>query len=94
MIKYCIHTYKNKKAREREEIMTKNLTAQALETWLEESAHRDEDAMILAKYARVDEDKVREMTLRLEQRQENCMKRRKLLDSETTETLTAQVRLL
>ena len=75
--------------------MTNNLTTvQALETWLEESAHRDEDAMILAKYARVDEDKVREMTLRLEQLQQNYMKKRRLLDTETTETLTAQVRLL
>ena len=75
--------------------MTNNLTTvQALETWLEESAHRDEDAMILAKYARVDEDKVREMTLRLEQLQQNYTKKRRLLDTETTETLTAQVRLL
>ena len=66
--------------------------SQALETWLEESAHRDDDAMILAKYSRVDEDKIKQMTLKLEQLQEMSVRKRRLLDAENTETLTAQVR--
>ena len=36
-----------------------NWDQQALEAWLEESAKRDEDALILEKYAKVDEGKIK-----------------------------------
>lgn len=36
-----------------------NWDQKALEAWLEESARRDEDALILEKYTRSDESKVK-----------------------------------
>ena len=69
-----------------------SLTFQTLESWLEESAHRDDDAMILAKYSRIDEDKIKALNLRLEQLQETAVKKKRLLDMESTETVAAQVR--
>jgi chromosome segregation ATPase len=66
---------------------------QTLESWLEESAHRDDDAMILAKYSRVDEDKIKALSLRLEQLQESAVRKSRLLDTESTETVAAQIEL-
>ena len=65
---------------------------QTLESWLEESAHRDDDAMILAKYSRIDEDQIKSLNLRLEQLQEVAVRKKRLLDMESTETMAAQVR--
>ena len=47
--------------------------------------------MILAKYSRVDEDKIKALSLRLEQLQEMAVKKSRLLDTESTETVAAQV---
>ena len=35
------------------------LSRQALESWLEESARRDEDALTLVKYSKADESKIK-----------------------------------
>ncbi|XP_016073580.1 PREDICTED: coiled-coil domain-containing protein 39 [Miniopterus natalensis] len=70
-----------------------NWDQQALEAWLEESAHRDSDALTLEKYARRDDDKIRALTLQLERLTLESNQKRKVLDNELTETLSAQLEL-
>eukprot|EP00058_Branchiostoma_floridae_P007967 XP_002593455.1 hypothetical protein BRAFLDRAFT_119531 [Branchiostoma floridae] len=70
-----------------------NWNQQALEAWLEESARKDEDAMTLAKYTRQDDSKGKELALRMERMTEEMIRKRRMLDHETTETLTAQIEL-
>lgn len=70
-----------------------NWDQQALEAWLEESARKDEDAMTLQKYSRQDEAKIKELTLRIEHLTEDAQKKKRMLDHEMTETLTAQIEL-
>lgn len=68
-----------------------NWDQQALEAWLEESARKDEDSMAIQKYSRHDESKIKELSLRMERLTEESQKKRRQLDHETTDTLTAQV---
>uniref|UniRef100_A0ABI7YFT3 Coiled-coil domain-containing protein 39 n=1 Tax=Felis catus TaxID=9685 RepID=A0ABI7YFT3_FELCA len=70
-----------------------NWDQQALEAWLEESAHKDNDALILQKYAQQDDNKIRALTLQLERLTLECHQKRKVLDNELTETLSAQLEL-
>ncbi|XP_004745128.1 coiled-coil domain-containing protein 39 [Mustela nigripes] len=70
-----------------------NWDQQALEAWLEESAHKDNDALTLQKYAQQDDNKIRALTLQLERLTLECHQRRKVLDNELTETLSAQLEL-
>ncbi|XP_019061889.1 coiled-coil domain-containing protein 39 isoform X2 [Fukomys damarensis] len=70
-----------------------NWDQQALEAWLEESAHKDSDALTLQKYAQQDDNKIRALTLKLERLTLECNQKRKVLDNELTETLTAQLEL-
>jgi len=70
-----------------------NWDQQALEAWLEESARKDEDAMILQKYTRQDEAKIKELSLRIEHLTDDSQKKKKVLDHQMTETLTAQIEL-
>ncbi|XP_038202903.1 coiled-coil domain-containing protein 39 [Arvicola amphibius] len=70
-----------------------NWDHQALEAWLEESAHKDSDSLTLQKYAQQDDNKIRALTLHLERLTLECNEKRKLLDSELTETLSAQLEL-
>ncbi|XP_076788392.1 coiled-coil domain-containing protein 39 isoform X2 [Arvicanthis niloticus] len=67
-----------------------NWDQQALEAWLEESAHKDSDSLTLHKYSKQDDNKIRALTLQLEKLTMECNEKRKLLDSELTETLSAQ----
>lgn len=66
---------------------------QALEAWLEESAQKDEDALTLKKYAKEDEAKIKDLTLRLEKQVEVAQKQKKLVDEETMNTITVQIEL-
>ncbi|KAK1344116.1 hypothetical protein QTO34_014675 [Cnephaeus nilssonii] len=70
-----------------------NWDQQALEAWLEESAHKDSDALTLQKYAKQDDNKIRALTLQLERLTLEGNQKRKVLDNETTETLSAQLEL-
>ncbi|XP_036301347.1 coiled-coil domain-containing protein 39 [Pipistrellus kuhlii] len=70
-----------------------NWDQQALEAWLEESAHKDSDSLTLQKYAKQDDNKIRALTLQLERLTLEGNQKRKVLDNETTETLSAQLEL-
>ncbi|XP_075411722.1 coiled-coil domain-containing protein 39 [Tenrec ecaudatus] len=70
-----------------------NWDQQALEAWLEESAHKDSDTLTLQKYAQQDDNKIRALTLQLERLTMECNQKRKVLDNELTETLSAQLEL-
>ncbi|CAF0859941.1 unnamed protein product [Brachionus calyciflorus] len=66
---------------------------QALEAWLEESAQKDEDALTLKKYAKEDEAKIKELTLKIEKLIEQSNKLKKNVDDENLNTITLQVEL-
>ncbi|XP_049631867.1 coiled-coil domain-containing protein 39 [Suncus etruscus] len=70
-----------------------NWDQQALDAWLEESAHKDSDAFTIQKYAKQDDNKIRALTLQLERLNSECSQKRKLLDNELTETISAQLEL-
>ncbi|XP_060098554.1 coiled-coil domain-containing protein 39 [Heteronotia binoei] len=70
-----------------------NWDQQALEAWLEESARKDNDTLVIQKYAQEDDGKLRALTMKIELLTVDCNHRRKLLDNELTETLAAQIEL-
>lgn len=70
-----------------------NWDQQALQAWLEESAHKDEDAMIIEKYSRQDEYKIKELSNKIGYMVEEALKKKRHLDQEYTETLMAQLEL-
>ncbi|XP_027731704.1 coiled-coil domain-containing protein 39 isoform X4 [Vombatus ursinus] len=70
-----------------------NWDQQALEAWLEESAHKDSDAFALQKYTQQDDSKIRALILQIERLTVECNGKRRALDSELTETMSAQIEL-
>ena len=66
---------------------------QALEAWLEESAQKDEDALTLKKYAREDEARIKDISIRIERLVEQAHREKKLVDDENMNTLTVQMEL-
>lgn len=70
-----------------------NWDKQALEAWLEESTKTDEDTIIIQKYAKDDEGKIRDISVQMERMTNDVNKKRKLLDNEMTETIAAQMEL-
>ena len=70
-----------------------NWDQQALEAWLEEAAKKDEDFMTLQKYTRQDETKIKEISLKIEKLTDDVSGKKRVLENETTETLTSQLAL-
>ncbi|NXH47369.1 CCD39 protein, partial [Dicaeum eximium] len=70
-----------------------NWDRELLESWLRELNRTDDDATAIQKYALQDEGKLGTLTLQIEKLTTEANQKRRALDNELTETMTAQMEL-
>uniref|UniRef100_A0A672UG35 Coiled-coil domain-containing protein 39 n=2 Tax=Strigops habroptila TaxID=2489341 RepID=A0A672UG35_STRHB len=70
-----------------------NCDEEVLENWIKESNRKDNDAITIQKYAQKDEGKLGALTLQVDKLTMQANQKRKALDNELTETITAQIEL-
>ncbi|NXJ13172.1 CCD39 protein, partial [Odontophorus gujanensis] len=67
-----------------------NCDEEVLESWIKESNRKDNDIITIQKYAQQDEGKLGALTLQVEKLTMQANQKRRALDNELTETITAQ----
>ncbi|NXS99050.1 CCD39 protein, partial [Jacana jacana] len=70
-----------------------NCDEELLGSWMKEIDRKDNDALTIQKYAQQDEGKLGALTLQVEKLTVQANRKRRALDNELTETITAQIEL-
>ncbi|NXW89546.1 CCD39 protein, partial [Alopecoenas beccarii] len=70
-----------------------NCDEEVLESWIKETNRKDNDSLTIQKYAQQDEGKLGALTLQVEKLTMQANQKRRALDNELTETITAQIEL-